>query len=98
MFGEAAMSTDTMTERTQPLIDAIATCERRHRETLETLRDLDADDAWKLREAIELVGCLRRLVAGSTVTEIYKAFGAPGDFGYDTPIGAALAKFYRGEG
>lgn len=50
----------------------------------------------QLREAIELVGCARRLLAGRTVNEVHAAFGAPGDFGYDTPIGDALAALYRG--
>ena len=58
-------------------------------------------EAWdrttELREAVELVRCLRRLVAGKSVQEIHAAFGAPGDFGYDTPIGDALAATYRGE-
>lgn len=53
----------------------------------------------QLREAVELVRCLRRLVSGLNVQEIHRAFGAPGDFGYQTPIGAALARLYapRGE-
>lgn len=52
------------------------------------------DAARSLREAVELVGCLRRLVEGRTLQEVHRAFGAPGDFGYETPIGAALAKLY----
>lgn len=48
-----------------------------------------------LREAVELVRCLRRLVQARTVSEIHQAFGAPGDFGYDTPIGDGLAQLYR---
>jgi len=47
-----------------------------------------------LREAIELARCLRRLVPGRTVAEIHRAFGAPGDFGYEHPIGDALARVY----
>lgn len=50
-----------------------------------------------LREAVELSHCLRRLVAERTPEEIHKAFGAPGDFGYETPIGDALSRLYRGE-
>lgn len=37
-----------------------------------------------------------RDVRGRTVREIHEAFGAPGDFGYDTPLGDALASLYRG--
>lgn len=48
-----------------------------------------------LREALELVEVLRRLVRRTPdVVIIHQAFGAPGDFGYYTPIGAALARVY----
>ncbi len=85
------------------LITAIEKSEREYSAALERLRDLDKDgeantEAHQLREAIELVRCLRRLLNGRTVNEVYKAFGAPGDFGYDTPIGDALARLYRSEG
>lgn len=53
--------------------------------------------AEKLREAIELCRCLRRLVPDCDVRAIHRAFGAPGDFGYETPIGEALSRVYRGE-
>lgn len=53
--------------------------------------------AMLLREAIELVRCLRRLTRGRSPDELHAAFGAPGDFGYETPIGDALARTYRGE-
>ena len=60
--------------------------------------DVDATGhAQQLREAVELVRCLRRLVPHCTVEQIHKAFGAPGDFGYETAIGDALARFYRGK-
>jgi len=50
-----------------------------------------------IREATELVSCLRRLVKECSVDEICRAFGSPGDFGYETEIGKALAALYRGE-
>ncbi len=50
-----------------------------------------------LLEAIEIARCARRLVRGRTMKELHDAFGAPGDFGYDTPIGEALARLYRGQ-
>ncbi len=53
------------------------------------------DRVSELREAVELTRCLRRLLDGRNVREIHAAFGAPGDFGYDTPIGDALARAYR---
>lgn len=37
-----------------------------------------------------LVGAMRRSTPGNGQTPILKAFGAPGDWGYGTPIGAAL--------
>lgn len=56
------------------------------------------DLARTLRNASEMVRILRRLAAGRTVQEIHDAFGAPGDWGYGTPVGDALARLYRGEG
>jgi hypothetical protein len=47
-------------------------------------RDMDA--------AGELIRVLARLVEGKSIPQ---AFGAPGDFGYHTPIGAALNRYYR---
>ena len=80
------------------LVDALSKRQRDIRDLADRLPD-DSDDARHdlalLREIAELVGCLRRLVDGRTATEIHKAFGAPGDFGYGTPIGDALAKVYR---
>ena len=40
-----------------------------------------------LRDAAELIRVLVRLVEGRPIA---KAFGAPGDWGYETPVGAAL--------
>jgi len=45
------------------------------------------------RDNAELVLVLARLLEGKS---IYKAFGAPGDWGYHTDIGKALATSYRG--
>jgi hypothetical protein len=56
------------------------------------------DKVHTLREAIELVRCLRRIIQDLPINAIYKAFGAPGDFGYDTPIGDALSRLYRSSG
>lgn len=39
-----------------------------------------------LRDAAELIRVLARLVEGRPIA---KAFGAPGDWGYETPVGAA---------
>lgn len=85
---------------TKVLQDAIYGRERDYSELLQRLLDRVENDPeeygwWQLREAIELVSCLRRLLEGRSVAEIHKAFGAPGDFGYETPIGAALDKTYR---
>lgn len=74
-----------------------------YKAAIERLRAVVENDpeAWDatsdLREAVELVRCLRRLLEDRSVAEIHRAFGAPGDFGYETPIGAALDKVYRGE-
>lgn len=56
-------------------------------------REVERDEqlARNLDNAAELVRVLARLVEGMSVPA---AFGAPGDFGYDTPIGSALHHFY----
>lgn len=41
-----------------------------------------------LRDAADLLRVLAKVVEGNTLA---KAFGAPGDWGYQTEIGAALA-------
>lgn len=84
------------------LANAIQGRERTYREALDLVRarveDLDDEfDDQLPREAIELVGCLRRLVQSCTVEQVHRAFGSPGDFGYDTPIGDALSRTYRSQ-
>ena len=39
---------------------------------------------WALRDPADLLGVLANIVDGA---DIRKAFGAPGDWGYDTPLG-----------
>lgn len=92
--------------RTQGLRDAITERERIYNDAIDRLRELATpeiesevyDLTFLLREAIEMARCARRLLPGRTVREVHAAFGAPGDFGYHTPIGDALNKLYRGEG
>jgi hypothetical protein len=50
-----------------------------------------------LRMSVALIGVLRRLVRGKSLKEIHNAFGAPGDWGYETVLGDALSRIYRGE-
>lgn len=51
-----------------------------------TYRRAATDD--ELRDAAELLCVLARVLDGKPIE---KAFGAPGDWGYGTPIGDALA-------
>lgn len=82
----------------------LAKRERDYASALDRLRELAPTEAESevydltilLREAVEVARCARRLTRGRTLHEIHKAFGAPGDFGYETPIGDALARTYRG--
>lgn len=56
------------------------------------LRNVDVTTAQKdqtLRDVAELIRVLARVVEGKPIA---KAFGAPGDWGYETPLGAALAE------
>jgi len=46
---------------------------------------IDIDD---IRDTVELLKTLAKVVDG---VPLAKAFGVPGDWGYETPIGAALA-------
>lgn len=54
-----------------------------------------AEHAVQLHQPIQLLTVLRRLVANRTVAELHDAFGAPGDWGYETALGAALSRLYR---
>lgn len=63
----------------------IAPCE--HEDEVYLLRS-------QLRDAPTLIGCLRRLAQGRSAEELHAAFGAPGDFGYETPLGDALYRIY----
>lgn len=74
-------------------------------EAIERLREIAPDDLENeiydltatLRIAVRLSGCLRRLSVGRTPDEILAAFGSPGDWGYETKLGDALYRLYRGE-
>src|SRR5690606_16403313 len=92
-------------ETLTPLQEAIMRRESDYLSAIDRLREIASDEdenqvyslTSALREAITLVGCLRRLVADRSVSEIHRAFGAPGDFGYETLIGDALYRTYQGE-
>jgi hypothetical protein len=85
------------------LVSALWERQQQYRDALDRVLGAVEENgqAWnaarELREAIELVGCLRRAVPNLTVSEIHKAFGSPGDFGYETPVGEALAQLYIDE-
>lgn len=85
------------------LVQAIAERERQYRDAIDRVRmNIENDpEAWDattlLREAIGIIGCLRRLLPDVSVDAVYRAFGAPGDFGYETTIGDALYRLYRGK-
>ena len=96
----------------EALAAALDEHEREAREAIDRLRDIATDEADEdeevpreevyrlvrhLRGSVDLLGCLLRLLPGRSLEEIHHAFGAPGDWGYDTLIGDALARLYRGE-
>lgn len=86
-----------------PLQLAIETRVREYSTAIDRLRELASDDTesevydltTSLQEAVELARCLRRLTKDRTPAELHAAFGSPGAFGYNTPIGAALARVYQ---
>jgi len=92
-----------MSDANEVLAKIMLQREREYAAAVDRVRDaVESDpgvyDAYVLlREAVELTRCLRRLVPAVSVQEIHRAFGAPGDFGYETPIGDALSRLYRGE-
>ena len=84
-----------MIEEPTPLAAALDERIRVYCEALEDLRgDPMCEQYCELREAIVLVRILRRVVQNMTPGEIYRAFGAPGGFGYETLIGSTLAEIY----
>lgn len=88
-----------MSAPTDELARAVSFCERDARAAIERLRqeDLLSDaEYWALQKVVALAGCLRRLLPERTVADLHSAFGAPGDFGYDTAVGVALDRLYRG--
>lgn len=55
------------------------------------MTDADENCGPEVRDNAELLRVLARMVEGKSV---YEAFGAPGDWGYETPIGEALKTCY----
>ena len=54
--------------------------------------DMPPESVRELREAAELICVLSRIIDGQSV---YRAFGAPGDWGYQYPLGNALSLLYH---
>lgn len=92
-------------ERVRKLVEALRTRENRFAYDLERLYDLAPQDkvdevstlTRELRDAVEFARGLRRLIPELTTAQIHRAFGAPGDWGYETPLGAALSEIYRSQ-
>lgn len=83
----------------EPLLDALRLMDEDSREATGVLAPVLGDQSEeealrKLRLASEVARCLARLLPGRTIKEVHAAFGAPGSFGYETPIGDALARAY----
>jgi hypothetical protein len=57
----------------------------------EKIENNESIPSMDLRDPAELVLVLARILEGKSVD---KAFGAPGDWGYSTPIGKALYEAY----
>ena len=68
------------------------------RETAKQLRDIGTVDFYPddiVGDAVELLKGLARILEG---TPVPRAFGVPGDYGYETSIGKALAAEEDSEG
>lgn len=79
---------DTETQRYAKLAQLL----REQADTFGSKQEISRAD---VSDVTELIRVLARLLEGKT---IYKAFGAPGDWGYSNPIGKALAEAYRAKG
>lgn len=75
---------------TTKLVEAI---EDRAEELRTKALDGEYTDEVVLRDS-RLLMCLARMVERNDGTDIYGVFGAPGDWGYGTPIGDALCEAY----
>jgi hypothetical protein len=54
--------------------------------------EMDGADERAIKDVAELARVLARILDGKSV---YHAFGAPGDWGYERPLGNALALMYQ---
>lgn len=87
---------------TAPLIFALQDLESVCGDAIDKLREIASPETHeqvyeltaRFRESVALMGVLRRAVPLLSRAELHQVFGAPGDFGYETPLGAALAKVY----
>lgn len=61
-------------------------------EDVRAAAEIDDPSTQTQRDNAELLNCLARMLEGKP---IHKAFGAPGDWGYGTPIGDALLEAYQ---
>lgn len=68
---------------------SLATAVRKKAAELRNVDVTTAQEDQTLRDAAELICVLARVAEGKPMA---KAFGAPGDWGYETPIGEALAE------
>jgi hypothetical protein len=65
-------------------------------EFVEPMLDGEADEELQ-RKAAYLLTALKIFVREADPEAIHKAFGAPGNWGYGTPIGDELLKIYQGK-
>lgn len=74
-----------MLEPKLALMKALSIEQKKYREAVEHLSEEGLPPVPLLREAVELVGCLRRLTQNATRDEVHYAFGAPGESPAVTP-------------
>jgi len=94
-----------MTLHKEALARAVLKMSEESRESIDRLNDLATDEIEdqfcseirRLHRTVRLVEILSELVTGCTAQQIHAAFGAPGDWGYETPLGDALHRIYRDE-
>lgn len=78
-----------MSSRTSDLVRVLRWTATQIHQLLES--ETTDDASHRIREGAELVRVLSRIVEGQS---LHDAFGAPGDWGYHSPIGRALLRHY----
>lgn len=74
--------------------EAMEACDSDETDLGQEIKEAGYEPRRVFRTSVRLLEVLRVLAEKATVQEIHRTFGAPGDWGYHTPLGAALYRLY----